>query len=272
MKKILALALILVSILIPFASCGGGADLDALFLSVGKADCILLRVGDETILVDTGYDENYTTIKSTLTKEGVGHIDHMILTHFDKDHIGSAEELLTTCTVGCVYMPAYNGTGGIYTNLAAFFATYRGEVKRVTERLALTLGDFSMVIDPTALTSLGDEDDNNHSLIVSLRHSGFSMLLMGDAEKARVVDYATRDTATYNIVKLPHHGDYFKDLAWYLDTAKPSHAIHSCEAGGVDEKLSEALNARSINQFITADGNIRVTYSISSGTYSVTQE
>ncbi len=274
MKKLLALALILCLCLLPLVSCGGDAsgDLEVHFLSVGKADAILLKTKGEAILIDTGYEESYTTIKTALNKEGVVTIDHLILTHFDEDHIGSAARLLGTCPVGTLYMPDYEGQNNEYQTLSAALGSYGGEVKRVQQALTLQLTGFTLTIDPTALTSIAEDEDNNRSLIVSVRSDSFSMLLMGDAKKARVTEYASRDSAHYDVVKLPHHGNYFKDLAGYLDKITPAYAIHSCDAELVEQKLKNACSERGITQFITGDGTVHLTYTIADDVLSVTQD
>ncbi len=273
MKKIFALALALLFCLLSFAACGEEvqSDLRVLFFSVGKADAILIETKSETILVDTGYEEDYTTIKSALTREGITTIDHMILTHYDKDHIGSAQELLSSCTVGTLYLPDYQGMGGEYADLAVFLTQYNGATETVTDLVTLSLDGFTMTIDPTRLTSLTSEDDNDHSLIISLKNDNFSMLLMGDAEKSRVVEYASRDSSHYDVVKLPHHGDYFKDLAWYIGEITPLYAIHCCESGDVAEKLDAACTERGITQFTTGNGNVTLTYTLADNKLIITQ-
>ncbi len=270
MKKWISLILVLLFCLLPLSSCGDGrADLEVLFLSVGKADAILLRTKEHTVLIDTGYEESYSTIKTALTREGVSHIDHMILTHFDKDHIGSSVELLSTCSVGNVYLPNYEGTGGKYAELSDFLRNYRGDCTRVTEAITLTLDGFTFHIDPTSMTSLEPEDDNDYSLIVSVKNKTFSLLLMGDAEKARVTEYARRDTTPYDVIKLPHHGDYFKDLVSYINTVSPAFVIHSCEIEAVDTRLDQACEESGIRQFITGEGPVRLRYDAASDITSV---
>ncbi|UKI13072.1 MAG: MBL fold metallo-hydrolase [Oscillospiraceae bacterium] len=64
------------------------------FLSVGKADCILLRMDDRVILIDTGEKADAALIRRTLDGYGIRRIDCLILTHYDNDHIGAAAAVL----------------------------------------------------------------------------------------------------------------------------------------------------------------------------------
>ncbi len=246
-------------------------DLEVHFLSVGEADSILIKTKTKALLIDAGLEENYTTISSALSREGIDRLDYMILTHFDKDHIGSAEELLHTREVGEILMPVYHPTGGTYMKFSAYMESYDGKVTNVTQETTLTLDEFEIKIDPTHLTSI-PEDDNNNSLIVSLRHGDFDMLLLGDAEKTRIIEYAARDTAAYDVVKLPHHGDYFKDLKWYLEKNPPTYAISSCEAENVKDNLTEMCSELKIKHYVTGDGTVHLTYDIKSAKLHLEQK
>ena len=72
------------------------------FLSVGKADCILLRMDDRVILIDTGEKADAALIRRTLDGYGIRRIDCLILTHYDNDHIGAAAAVLEGYAVGAV--------------------------------------------------------------------------------------------------------------------------------------------------------------------------
>ena len=58
------------------------------FIDVGKGDCILLQSGQSAALIDTGYDRTSGEVISFLRKKGVGHLEFLIITHYDRDHVG----------------------------------------------------------------------------------------------------------------------------------------------------------------------------------------
>ena len=82
------------------------------FLNTGKSDSILIRMDDQVILVDTGDDDDYNAIKAKLDGYGINTIDYLIITHYDNDHIGAADDVLKNYTVKMVYAPDYVRNSG----------------------------------------------------------------------------------------------------------------------------------------------------------------
>ena len=91
-----------------------GYEID--FLPVGKdksGDAILIRYGNlhgtraeqKVVVVDAGYIETGdVVVKHLSTHYGTNHIDLLISTHPDQDHVGGMETVLSQCTVGQLWM------------------------------------------------------------------------------------------------------------------------------------------------------------------------
>lgn len=272
-KRLLASLLLSAIVLSLFCACGtiDSHSLNVLFLNSGKSDCILIRTKSTTILVDTGYSQSADAIVGTLEEEGVKQIDYMILTHYDKDHIGSAATLLRTFPVGQVYLPDYDTDTKDYRRLVLALDETETPVVTVRETIALKLKEGATVrICPTQLTDV--EDENNYSLITSVRWGDFGLLLLGDALKDRITEYMAQDTDVYQVVKLPHHGDYFKKLEEYMSVMKPAYGVLCCgEEREVEEELLDMCGALSIQVRRTDEGAIRLSYDAKTGTYAVEQ-
>ena len=72
-------------------------------LDVGQGDAILINTGEQVILIDTGDDkyrednrknEDNNQLFAALDKEGITHIDKLIMTHAHADHIGKAAKVI----------------------------------------------------------------------------------------------------------------------------------------------------------------------------------
>ena len=72
-------------------------------LDVGQGDAILINTGEQIILIDTGDDkyrednrknEDNNQLFAALDKEGIAHIDKLIMTHAHADHIGKAAKVI----------------------------------------------------------------------------------------------------------------------------------------------------------------------------------
>lgn len=196
------------------------------FLSTGKSDCILIRMDGKCILVDTADRNDSDLIRSTLDGYGITHIDCLILTHYDNDHIGSAADVLEQYTVGEVYMPDYVRNSKLYRNTVAALTEAEGKGTTVhrlyAQDVELTIGTGSLWINATAMEGyepgqvLGADEDNdqneenNYSLITALRYGDITILLCGDAEGERMTEYLPlaqeRGITSCTLLKIPHHG------------------------------------------------------------------
>jgi len=249
------------------------------FLNTGESDCILIRMDDKVILIDTADTDDATKIKNKLKARGVEKIDYLIITHYDNDHIGSVEAILKDYPdVGEVYMPAYVRDSGLYRKMMSALKPYQdaGKVHRITEDVTLDLGYGKLWLNPTKLEgyipemTLDDDHtndasgivENNFSIITSVYFGEVSMLLTGDAEEARLVEFndllAHREDATYTLVKAPHHGDYKNPLRNVLNSAKPRYCV-VCTLNGdwVDAQLVTAIRHCGAQGYYTYDGDVR---------------
>lgn len=81
---------------------------DFYFLQTAEdADCTLLLSGGKSILIDTGEAQDYEAICALLREQNLNRIDCLILTHPDKDHIGSARALAQDYPIGLVVQPYF---------------------------------------------------------------------------------------------------------------------------------------------------------------------
>lgn len=269
------LCLLLFALLCPLVACGRKpetGDLTGVFMNVGKADAILLYTADTTVLIDTGYADSFSTVEKVLKREGKRRIDYLILTHYDKDHIGSAPAVLDRFEVGEVLLPDFTADSDAYRALTDALARTSATVTRLRDARTLPLADGCVArVLPTRRTEVTDE--NNTSLITEVTYDGFGLLLLGDALKDRVEEYAATMRGTYQVVKTPHHGDYFKALKNLLGKAGAKHAI-ACADGEtreVEEKYESMCLELGITSFRTDAGEIRLIFSRETGNYVLKQ-
>ncbi len=259
----------------PFADAAHVLRVD--FLDVGDADTILLRMDGTVILIDTGETADYATIHARLQGYGIDTIDHLIITHYDNDHIGSARSVLTDFTVKNVYMPAYIRDSRLYRNMMSMLDALVAEgstvVNRMTEDIRLDLGYGQVWINATKLyepeLTLGSDDshameENNYSLITSVTFGETSFLFAGDAEGERMaefVDLMGDVEPSYDVLKIPHHGRYDKELSEFL-RAETGHLRYCVVSVGsedlVENSLVTAMRATGAGQYFTYNGHIRI--------------
>ena len=103
MKKTILILLTLCLLLL----CAGAAHAQELrvdFYNVGKADAMLITTPQgQRILIDTATNAEGKKLAKRLVQEGIETIDLLIITHFDKDHVGGADQIFDKMKVGSVF-------------------------------------------------------------------------------------------------------------------------------------------------------------------------
>lgn len=110
-------------------------------LDIGKADAIVLRSGDSAALIDCGETKDGDNVLEHLNTLGIERLDCMIITHFDKDHVGGAAEILKSLEVGSVITPKYEGTNQEYLDYIAAARDKDITPTELDEMTRFTLGD-----------------------------------------------------------------------------------------------------------------------------------
>ena len=234
-------------------------------IDVGKGDCILIRTENSTMMIDTGYNETADHVKERLDDCKVQKIDALVITHFDKDHMGGALKLIEDHQVSRIYLPDYESTEERYSKLMQKLYEQDIDTERVKENISLTLDNAKVTISPSGCeysAGSGDEEgnDNDMSLIVSVINGNDSCLFTGDIEEEGIEKYLSRESRHYDILKIPHHGEYSDNMEKLLDSVSPKTAIVTDGDGDkMDKKLKNTLEDREIEYYSTRkDGDITI--------------
>ena len=259
--KLLLAAALLAGLLL---GCTPATDsLTATFPKIGKADCGILIQGDQVMVIDCGEAENSGEILQTLKGLGVTKIDYLVVTHFDKDHIGSAAEILNALPVSQVLEPDYTPTNPqseAYTTYRQALADTGVPVSRVRDSEEFALGTASVTVTGTGGKRYDKNTDNNNSLLVSVTHAGNRFLFAGDIEKQRIRDLLENGVEQYDFLKVPHHGVYNNALPDFFQAVGMQYAVVTCsEKHPADPETLSALAALGTKTYLTADGPITIT-------------
>ena len=230
-------------------------------LPVGKADALILQEGDTVVLIDTGYEDNSVYLLSELQKRGIDSLDLLMITHFDKDHVGSASYIMEQMEVESVWMPDYEGDREEYTKFLACLDGYENVV-RVTEPFQEQFGELSFTIypaeDPEEIQDTDGEYDNDMSLVASVTYGECRFLFTGDIEKTRIGQMLDTEVDwTHDWIKMPHHGRYQKALQDLLEAVQPSWAVICCsEEEPAEDKTLELLAEEGVSVWDTSEQTI----------------
>ncbi len=259
------------------AGCTGDVDvptdatLDIDALKVGKADAFVIRTKEHVLLLDTAYKENGDAIVSHLEEAGIEKIDYLIITHFDKDHVGGAAKVIKSVAVENVLQSNSPKESTEYSNYISALSDAGITPVTVRELTTFELDGVKFTIDPPAEDEYSKDPSNNSSLIVSINCGGRKLLFMGDAENERIEEYLRKGLAEKcDFVKMPHHGKWSKRIRELIAATTPKYAlITSSELEPEEEKTTELLDSCKVETFLTReapvtvsckDGDITVSY------------
>ena len=204
---------------------GEGQTLSVTFFDAGKADAILIRTGDHAMLIDAGLDANGAALVDALRAAGVESLDALLITHFDKDHVGGADHVLASLPVSAVYQPDYlKDSKQLRQYQKAAQAAGLSPVT-LSENCELTLGEARLQVDVANQDDYGADEENDFSLVVSLRFGGTSFLFAGDAEEARIDELLAEGNLAHDVLKVPHHGRKHDNNAQFFEAVSPRYAV-----------------------------------------------
>lgn len=232
-------------------------------LKVGKADAIVIQNKDKTMVIDTGEEDDGAELTTFLTKRNISRVDVLIITHFDKDHVGGADTLMESLAIERVLIPNYMGTGAKYRDFMDALDRKGIEPQRLTEPVTFSFGDAEVLVEPPssyAIPQGAKEYDNDFSLLTTITHGANRLFFAGDAEKHRIREWVSGESAAAcDFIKIPHHGVYDKALKELVDTVKPKFAV-ICSSGKnpADARTLELLKQSNIRVFETKDGDVTV--------------
>ena len=256
-RKIAAFLLLTVLFAAVLSSCSGALpEMAVEILSTGDSDCIIIRDGSHTVFIDTADGDDYRQIYARLTDLGISHIDAMILTHYDNDHIGSAAEIVRDFDVDAVYGPDYVRSSAEAKELDKAIAGSDAAMTKLKKDTVLAYGDMIFGVNVPAAKEYGDEND--YSLIITLTYGGSTFIFLGDAVKTRMGEFNSTSIGThYDVVKFPHHGDYFKALKSFVQFNPFDYGV-SCvrNSDDVDTRLAELISLAGAEDVRTSDGAV----------------
>ena len=183
-------------------------------LKIGKADTALLYMEGETeaVIIDTGENDDGPEIVEKLEELGITRVSHLIITHYDKDHIGGTAYVLEHIPVGQVIQPGYPKTGNEFESYQEALKVYANDIYTVSEDMEFSVGRlfFSIYPENDPENQYFEEgEDNDRSLVTMISYQDKKFLFAGDIEEKRIkLLLASGVDLSCDWVKIPHHGRF----------------------------------------------------------------
>jgi len=241
--------------------------LEVRVLKVGKADSIVITTAAKVMVIDCGNVGDGGKSLDYLNSIGRTSIDWLIITHFDKDHVGGAEAVLQNMPVKQIYQPDYVGTRPEYTAYVNAAEAAGAPITKLKagQDLNFAMDDVQVNIDPPeratypGSTAKEDEADNDYSLCTTLWHGNMTLVFAGDAYQDRLKELVNRGGMKVDFLKVPHHGVMDASSKAYFDALRPTYAaICDSSKNPADPQLVKLLTDIGTKVYDTKDGSVDV--------------
>ncbi|MDE6672912.1 MAG: MBL fold metallo-hydrolase [Ruminococcus sp.] len=256
MKRFFLILILVISL--SMFSCGKKEiypDFTVDFLDVGKADCMVLRTENSTVVIDCGEKGDGKKILELLAENEIESVDYLIITHYDKDHVGGSAKLINNIEVKNVLAPDYPEES---SEMEKYNKALTG--KNITP--VLMHDDISFNLDGVEYTVYapkkdfyGDDDDNDFSLVTKAVYHDTTFLFTGDAMEQRLEEIM--DIGNCTLLKVPYHARKLDNLETFISRVRPEYAVSCTSESEFSSDTEKILNKYRIKSYATCyNGNI----------------
>jgi len=240
-------------------------------LNVGKADALVVRVGEKTYLIDSGLKKRFDTLLADLKEMGIDHLDGVFLTHTDKDHGGGLKKLAKT-DIG---IDAFYAAELYFEKDDEDHQALKAAEERGMAVSWLKAGDSVAVDDQSRFEVLGpllmDKScENNNSLVLRLTTPEGNALFTGDMEcdaEALLLQSGCDLSACY--LKIAHHGREDATSLALVGAVCPEIAVISTdsveEPDSRSDMVVERLEDAGAAVYVTEDDPFGITVRLTGG-------
>jgi competence protein ComEC len=237
----------------PFSAGRATGKLRVDFLDVGQGDAALITFPDNTtLLIDGGgrpgpfqndkdgggaegtFERETRSIGELVVSEylwwrGLDHVDYLLATHADADHIDGLSDVARNFTVRAALVARTPELDPEYARFAEALAAKNIPVRLIGAGDVLRVGAVrATVLWPRPLTNPNAASRNNDSIVLHLQMGEVAVLLTGDVETAgeRAI-LAARNDLRAAVIKVGHHGSRTSSTAPLVAAVEARYAVIS---------------------------------------------
>lgn len=238
-------------------SVPGDGQVKVTFFDVGKGDAVFIETAGHCMLIDSGYDETAEVILDYMEEHNLSVVDYLVLTHFDKDHVGGADQVIGNAEIKTVLQPDYESDSSQYQEYTEAMEEGKISPVAVTETMELSLDGVDFMIDPPRQKTYKEEND--FSLVVSMACNEVRFLFAGDCERERLDELLEQKEfpLSHDVLKVPHHGRKEKNSEEFLRCVSPAAAVITHMEGEMgDGKVCRILEEMGAEIYFTGNGTV----------------
>jgi competence protein ComEC len=289
--QLFAIALI---VLHPFSAGRPQGKLRVDFLDVGQGDAALVTFPDNTtLLIDGGgrpgpfqkdnlsgdveaegeetFEHETRSIGESVVSEylwwrGLDHVDYILATHADADHIDGLNDLARNFSVRAALVARIPGSDPEYARFSKTLSEEHIPLHIIGAGDVLRFGDVTAsVLWPLPSVNPNAASRNNDSIVLRLQLDLRALLLTGDIEMAgESAMLQAHENVGADVIKVAHHGSKTSSTAPLIAAVRPRFAVISVGQtsifGHPNKEVVERWRATGAQVLITGQsGTITVT-------------
>ena len=194
------------------------------YLDVGQGDSSLIIYNDIVVMNDTGGTSNYNVSSGCiklLKSLGYSHIDYLILTHGDFDHMGDSIYLINNYKVKNVVLNN-DSFNELETNLIKELKKKKIKYYQNVEKIPIS----NNII--TILNTEEYDNENDNSNVIYIELNNYKFMFMGDAGVDKEKDILERyNISNIDVLKVGHHGSKTSSSKSFINKINPKYSIIS---------------------------------------------
>lgn len=194
------------------------------YLDVGQGDSSLIIYNDIVVMNDTGGTSNYNVSSGCiklLKSLGYSHIDYLILTHGDFDHMGDSIYLINNYKVKNVVLNN-DDFNELETNLIKELKKKKIKYYQNVEKIPIS----NNII--TILNTEEYDNENDNSNVIYIELNNYKFMFMGDAGVDKEKDILERyNISNVDVLKVGHHGSKTSSSKRFINKINPKYSIIS---------------------------------------------
>ena len=199
------------------------------FIDVGHADCILMMVGETTVMIDGGNTPTNLDVLNYLRRFGVEQINLMVNTHPHGDHLGGLPTVLNSIPTDAIWCADSTYDTALYDTFTQLVQAKNLNVSHPEPGTVYASDGLTITVIGPTNTADTYEDVNDTSLVLMVQYGQRKFLFTGDME-----EYAEREllktqfSLKADVLKVGHHGSYSSTGQAFLNAVDPDYGVIFC--------------------------------------------
>ena len=214
---------------------------DIYYLDVGQGDASVILCDGKAMIIDGGSSSDSSLIYSFLKNNGIDHLDYVVATNPDDEHVGGLSGALNYASADMAFSTVREYDTGAFSDFVRNLDKQGIDITVPVAGATFDLGSAKVTfLHPEESVSYSD----NTSIILRIDYWETSFLFTGDAE-AEVENALLQNDALFNstVLKVAHYGSNDSTSDSFLQAVAPDYAVISVGEGNTYEYPTEEVLA-----------------------------